>query len=76
MTDFIDKINISITEYLQQERDSGIKKILDLLDLSDVEPRHKEKIRKSVLDVINGYYMASCRVLTYIQEKTDENKKK
>lgn len=68
MSEFQEDINVSITEYLQNERDGAIKKILDLLDISSISDFHKKKVRQVILDELNGFYHASCKVLTYVQE--------
>jgi len=66
---FEDNIVVNLTSYLQNNRDKSIKKILDMLDMSDISPDHKQKIRKTILDEINDFYLVSCRTLTYFQEK-------
>ena len=68
MREFKEEIEINLTEYLQNERDGAIKKILDMLDISSISDFHKRKMRQAILDEINGFYQASCRALTYIQE--------
>lgn len=74
MSDFIDDMPFSITEYLQNYRDSGIKKALDLLDIVKIDINEKKKIRKAIIDGFNDFYTGTCRVLTYIQEKENESK--
>lgn len=66
---FQEKIEVSITQYLQNERDSSIKKILTICDVIDIPKDQKAKLRKVILDEINDLYLDACRVLTYIQEK-------
>lgn len=66
---FKEDMNISITEYLRTSRDHTIKKILDLLDMSDISQGPKKRVRKAVLEEVNSFYATTCRVLTCIQEK-------
>ena len=70
---FEDNIVINLTSYLQNNRDRSIKKILDMLDMSDISPEHKQKIRKVILDEINDFYLSACRALTYFQEKNGDS---
>jgi hypothetical protein len=69
MTEFKEEIPINITEYLQRKMNDSIKNILSLLDSSDISIKHKKIVRKEVLNSLNDFYIASCRVLTYIQEQ-------
>lgn len=76
MSNFIEDMKITITEYLQNYRDYGIKRSLSLLDVAEVDSDMKKKIRKSIIDGYNEFYLGVCRVLTYIQEKDEEANKK
>ena len=69
MMDFIENIDVDITKYLQTKRDDAIKNILNILDVSDIQPAHRKKVRKVVLEEVNEFYDTSIRVLTYTQEK-------
>lgn len=71
MTQYKENMDISITEYLQNNRDSAIKKILNMLDMSEIRSDQKKRIRKVVLEEVNSFYLASCRVLSFVQEKED-----
>lgn len=66
---FIESIDVDITQYLQTKRDDAIKNILNILDISNIQPVHRKKVRKIVLEEINEFYDAAIRVLTYTQEK-------
>jgi len=66
---FVEEMPINITKYLQNQRNDSIKKILDLLDMSDIVESDKKKLRQSILDEINNFYDVCCIALTYIQEK-------
>ena len=68
MVKYLNKFDVSITEHLKSNRDKAIKKILDLLDMSALNDFQKKKLRKAILEEINGYYDEVCKVLTYIQE--------
>jgi len=69
MNKYKEDMVVNITEHLNSERDGAIKKVLDILDMSDISPEHKVKVRRTILEAINNFHLASCRVLTYIQEK-------
>jgi len=69
--EYKDSFNINITMYLNHNKNASIKKILDILDISDVTNEHRKKIRQIVLDEINEFHIACCRVLTFIQEAQD-----
>lgn len=66
---FIENMEISITEHLQTHRNKSIKKILDMLDMSDINREDKRKVRSVILEEINDFYYETCRVLTWIQEQ-------
>jgi len=74
--DYKEDFNINITAYLNQNKNTSIKKILDVLDMSDISDEHRKKIRQIILDEINEFHIACCRVLTYLQEeKNGKNSK-
>jgi len=75
MENFKENMEISITEYLQANRDNTIKKILDLLDMSSIPHDQKKKVRKVILEEVNALYLASCKVLTWVQEDGNKDKK-
>jgi len=66
---YIENIPVSLTKHLQDKKKNVIKRILDLLDSSDINLDDKKRIRKVVLDEVNEFYLDVCRVLTVIQEK-------
>ena len=70
---FIEDMTIKITDYLQNRKNSSIRNILNALDLSDIDDVSKKKIRSIVLDELNQFYIDSCIVLTFIQEKQNGN---
>lgn len=65
---FQNKMNVNITEYLKDNKNSAIKKILDTLDILDIDNKKKVNIRGVVLDEVNNFYNNICRVLTWLQE--------
>lgn len=65
---FKNKMDVDITEYLKTNKNTAIKKILDALDLLDMDNKNKKNIRSVILDEINTFYNNTCRVLTFLQE--------
>ena len=61
MAQFKNDMVMSITEYVQKNRDSAIKNILTLVDVSDLPHVERKRIRKAVLDEINNLYTVFCR---------------
>lgn len=61
-------MTIGITEYLQTNKNQAIKRVLNALDMSDIDRGDKQKVRKAVLDSFNEVYLSTCKVLTYVQE--------
>jgi len=66
---FMEEMTIKITDYLQNRKNSSIRNILNALDLSTIDDESKKKIRSIVLDELNQFYIDSCIVLTFVQEK-------
>lgn len=67
--DYEDNFNMNITVYLNHNKNASIKKILDILDMSDISEEHRKKIRQVILDEINEFHIACCRVLASMQEE-------
>jgi hypothetical protein len=63
----IENMKISITEYLQTQKNDSIKNILNSLESSG----NPDKVRKVVLDELNRFYLNACKALTYIQEHNE-----
>jgi len=71
--DYETNMKVDITEYLQDNKNQAIKKVLTILDMSEIRREDKQQVRKAVLDAFNEVYLSTCKVLTFIQE--DENAK-
>jgi len=70
MTDYKEDIKVSITKIMQNSRDMGIKRCLDILDtIQNIAPNHKKILRKAILEGFNDLYNEGCNALTYVQEQ-------
>lgn len=77
----IENIEINLTSYLQSKKNLSIKKLLDILDMYDVnllEPKQrdsltllKKKLRKCIIEEINELSDSLLRTIVYIQEKVE-----
>ena len=65
---YVDKIDLSITEYLNRAKNDGIKGVLDLIDLLEIPYKQKKRLREAILNNFNNLYGCCCRVITCIQE--------
>lgn len=66
-------IVINITDYLEKNKNTSIKKILDILDMTNIDDKGKKKLRQVILDEFNNNHIIFCKVLSFIQEQKADN---
>ena len=62
-------IVINLTDYLTKNKNNSIKKILDILDMTNIDDKGKKKLRQVILDELNENHIVFCKVLAFIQEQ-------
>lgn len=71
--EYINELNMSLSQYINRQKNSAIRNILNILDIVDMPESKKEKFRSVVLGEINNIYNEFCKVLTYVQEHEKTN---